>query len=163
MKRAIVTIAATIAGIVLLLGFKTHPMPETTSTGPVAASSPTAGASQQPSSGATAAVPPATATPATGAPATGTSTLTGTTVETQYGPVQVQVTVTGTKITDVTAIQVPSGNGRDQQINSYAIPQLTQEVLTVQSAHVDMVSGGTYTSEGYLTSLQSALDKIGIK
>ena len=153
MKRAIVTIAATIAGIVLLLGFKTHPIPETTSTGPVAASSPTAGSSQQPSSGRTAAVPPAT----------GTSTLTGTTVETQYGPVQVQVTVTGTKITDVTAIQVPSGNGRDQQINSYAIPQLTQEVLTVQSAHVDMVSGGTYTSEGYLTSLQSALDKIGIK
>lgn len=158
MKRAIVTIAATIAGIVLLLGFKTHPMPETTTTGPVAASSPTTGASQQPLSG-----PTATGAPATGAPATGTSTLTGTTVETQYGPVQVQVTVTGTKITAVTAIQVPSGNGRDQQINSYAIPQLTQEVLTVQSAHVDMVSGGTYTSEGYLTSLQSALDKIGIK
>ncbi|MCU6481183.1 FMN-binding protein [Arthrobacter sp. A2-55] len=158
MKRAIVTIAATIAGIVLLLGFKTHPMPETTSTGPVAASSPTAGASRQPLSG-----PTATGAPATGAPATGTSTLTGTTVETQYGPVQVQVTVTGTKITDVTAIQVPSGNRRDQQINSYAIPQLTQEVLTAQSAHVDMVSGGTYTSEGYLTSLQSALDKIGIK
>jgi len=157
-KRAIVTIAATIAGIVLLLGFKTHPMPETTSTGPVAASSPTAGASLQPSSG-----PTATGAPATGAPATGTTTLTGTTVETQYGPVQVQVTITGTKITDVTAIQVPSGNGRDQQINSYAIPQLTQEVLTAQSAHVDMVSGGTYTSEGYLTSLQSALDKIGIK
>jgi uncharacterized protein with FMN-binding domain len=73
------------------------------------------------------------------------------------------VSVSGTKITDVTAIQLPSGNGRDQEINSFAVPQLTQEVLAAQNAHVDMISGGTYTSEGYLTSLQSALDQAGIK
>ena len=84
-------------------------------------------------------------------------------MDTRYGPVQVQITVTGTKITEVTAIQVPSGNGRDQEINSYAVPPLTQEVLAAQSPHVDMVSGGTYTSEGYLTSLQSALDQVGIR
>jgi uncharacterized protein with FMN-binding domain len=162
-RRAIITIAATIAGIVLLLGFKTHAMSETASTGPVAASSPASGTSQQPSNSPTAAASPTTGATATGAPATGTRTLTGSTVDTQYGPVQVQVTLTGTKITDVSAIQVPSENGRDQQINSYAVPQLTQEVLTAQSAHVDMVSGGTYTSEGYLTSLQSALDQAGIK
>nr|WP_256128123.1 FMN-binding protein [Arthrobacter sp. SDTb3-6] len=138
-----------------MLGFKTHPMSQATGTGPVAAAPPTIGATPQPSRSAAATALPNAAT----AP----RKITGSTVDTQYGPVQVQVTLTGTKITDVTAIQVPSGNGRDQQINSYAVPQLTQEVLAAQSAHVDMVSGGTYTSEGYLTSLQSALDQAGIE
>lgn len=156
MRRAIITIITTVTGVVLLLGFKTHPMPQAASAPPVTVSAPAAAG---PSTGA-ASTPSATSAAAAAAPS---QTITGTTVDTRYGPVQVQVTLSGTKITDVTAIQVPSGSGRDQQINSYAVPQLTQEVLAAQNAHVDMVSGGTYTSEGYLTSLQSALDQVGIK
>jgi uncharacterized protein with FMN-binding domain len=75
-----------------------------------------------------------------------------------YGPVQVQVTVRGNRIVSAHAIDYPQGGGRDQEINSRAIPQLDQETMKVQSARIDTVSGATYTSEGYRRSLQSALD-----
>jgi uncharacterized protein with FMN-binding domain len=81
---------------------------------------------------------------------------------TQWGPVQVQITVAGHKVTDAQAVQVPSGNGRDQEINSYAVPILNQEVVAAQSANIDMISGATVTSDGYLQSLQSAFDKAGL-
>ncbi|MCC9706696.1 FMN-binding protein [Streptomyces sp. MNU76] len=77
-----------------------------------------------------------------------------------YGPVQVRVTLKNGKLTDVTAVAYPRNNPRDQQINSYAIPRLTSEALTAQSADIDTVSGATYTSEGYRQSLQSALDSV---
>ncbi|MCZ2404216.1 FMN-binding protein [Paenarthrobacter sp. Z7-10] len=159
MRRVILTIAATITGLVLLLGFKTHPIAQAVPDPTSSAVSPPAASPSIPSP--SAASPSATA-PTAAAPAGGVQTFIGTAVNTRYGPVQVQVTVTGSKITGVTALQVPSESGRDQQINSYAVPQLTQEVLAAQSAQVDMVSGGTYTSEGYLASLQSALDQAGI-
>ncbi len=73
---------------------------------------------------------------------------------------QVRITVRNGKLTDVTAIDYPNGSGRDQEINAYAIPQLNQETLQAGSANIDMVSGATYTSDGYITSLQSALDRI---
>jgi uncharacterized protein with FMN-binding domain len=76
--------------------------------------------------------------------------------------VQVQLTVAGKKITAVDVVQYPDGNGRDREINSYAIPTLVQETLSAQSANIDMVSGATVTSDGYLTSLQSAIDQAGI-
>ena len=76
--------------------------------------------------------------------------LTGTAVNTRYGPVQVQITVTNGKITAVNAVDYPQNDGRDQQINSYAIPQLNSEALAAQSAKIDMVSGATYTSSGYI-------------
>jgi uncharacterized protein with FMN-binding domain len=85
--------------------------------------------------------------------------VTGDTVQTRFGPVQVQVTLTGTRISAVTVLQVPTENPRDQEIAQYAVPQLTQEAITAQSASIDTVSGATYTSEGYVQSLQSALDK----
>ena len=72
---------------------------------------------------------------------------------------QVQVTLTGSKITDVAILQVPQREQRDVEINSYAVPILQQEALQAQSAKIDMVSGATYTSVGYVQSLQSALDK----
>jgi Uncharacterized protein conserved in bacteria len=75
-----------------------------------------------------------------------------------YGPMQVQVTVRGGRITAAHAIVYPQGGGRDQQINSQAIPMLDQETLQIQSAQIDTVSGATYTSDGYRRSLQSALD-----
>ncbi|MET9020652.1 FMN-binding protein [Actinopolymorpha sp. NPDC004070] len=85
----------------------------------------------------------------------------GQTADTPYGPVQVKVTMLGHRITDVTALQLPSGNQRSSEIAGFAAPALRREALSTQSAHIDSVSGATYTSEGYRTSLQSALDRAG--
>jgi len=76
--------------------------------------------------------------------------------------VQVQVTIAGGSITDVSVVDYPSENGKDQEINARALPVLVQETLDAQSSSIDMVSGATYTSEGYLQSLQSALDQAGL-
>ena len=84
--------------------------------------------------------------------------MNGAPVDTRYGPVQVQITVRAGKIVRADAIDYPQSSGRDQEINSYAIPQLNDETLQAQSAQIDTVSGATYTSDGYRTSLQSALD-----
>ena len=90
------------------------------------------------------------------------TTVTGSVADTRWGPVQLVLTVQQGKITDVDVVQYPNGNGRDQEINQYALPVLVQETLTAQSAEIDMVSGATVTSEGYLASLQSALDQAGM-
>lgn len=89
------------------------------------------------------------------------STVTGSVAQTRWGPVQVELTVSGGKVTAVQVVQQPDSNGRDREINARALPILVKETLTAQSAKIDMVSGATYTSDGYLTSLQSALDKAG--
>jgi len=81
---------------------------------------------------------------------------------TRYGPVQVQVTVKNGAVTSVSATEYPMSDPRDAQINSYAIPQLNAEATSAGSANIDMVSGATYTSEGYLSSLQSALNQAGL-
>ncbi|WP_261372211.1 FMN-binding protein [Arthrobacter woluwensis] len=86
-------------------------------------------------------------------------TYTGSVISTRYGNVQVQVVLAQGKITDVIALQLTDQDGRSQQISSMAAPILRQEVLAAQSASVDSVSGATYTSEGYLQSLQAALDQ----
>jgi uncharacterized protein with FMN-binding domain len=93
---------------------------------------------------------------------TGTSTYTGDSASTRWGPVQVEITVAGGTITDVSVIDYPSGNGKDQQINTRALPVLVQETLSAQGADIHMVSGATVTSDGYVESLQSALDKAGL-
>jgi uncharacterized protein with FMN-binding domain len=100
------------------------------------------------------------ATGGTGTPADGT--YTGQTAATRFGDVQVQVTVSGGRITDVAALHLTDHDGHSAAISNRAAPVLRQEVLRAQSAHVQMVSGATYTSEGYLTSLQSALDQAGL-
>lgn len=89
-------------------------------------------------------------------------TFAGQTAQTQYGPVQVQITVSGGKLTDVTALQLTNDGGRSVQISQQAAPILRQEALQAQSAQIQAVSGATYTSEGYVTSLQSALDQAGL-
>jgi len=76
--------------------------------------------------------------------------------------VQVEITVANGTVTDVSVIDYPSSNGKDQQINARALPVLVQETLDAQSADIDMVSGATVTSEGYLESLQAALDEAGL-
>ena len=89
-------------------------------------------------------------------------TFAGATTQTQFGPVQVQIVVADGKITDVTALQLTDRDGRSVQISQQAAPILRQEALQAQSATIQAVSGATYTSEGYTTSLQSAIDKAGL-
>jgi uncharacterized protein with FMN-binding domain len=87
--------------------------------------------------------------------------VTGAVASTQWGPVQVQLTLKGGTITKVSVLQYPNGNPRDGEINSQALPILIDETTQAQSAKIDMVSGATVTSTGYIESLQSALDKAG--
>jgi uncharacterized protein with FMN-binding domain len=89
----------------------------------------------------------------------GTKTYTGDVADTRWGPVQVKITVTNGKITAAEPTQVPSDNPRDQEINSYAVPILNQEAVKAQSAQIDAISGATVTSDGYIQSLQSAIDQ----
>jgi uncharacterized protein with FMN-binding domain len=72
--------------------------------------------------------------------------------------VQVELSVKSGTITEVKAVVYPSGNGRDAEINAYALPVLSQETISAQNAKIDTVSGATVTSDGYLQSLQAALD-----
>jgi uncharacterized protein with FMN-binding domain len=73
----------------------------------------------------------------------------------------VEVTVAGDTITEVSVLQQPNGNPKDVEINDEALPILVRDTLDAQSADIDMVSGATVTSEGYLESLQAALDEAG--
>jgi uncharacterized protein with FMN-binding domain len=152
MRRVILAIASTVAGLVLLLTFKTH----STSGGaapPAAISTPSTGGS---SAGA-----PGAGAPASGGSTTGGKTVTGAAANTIYGPVQVQITVKSGKVTGAKAVEYPQETSRDIQINTFAIPVLNREAASIGSAKIDMVSGATYTSQGYITSLQSALDQAG--
>ncbi|MEO7058438.1 MAG: FMN-binding protein [Lapillicoccus sp.] len=137
--------------------------------------SPTATPSAAPSTG----TPGTTAAPSTTTPSTAPSpapsttapapapstaaapsgTFTGDSVQTRWGDVQVAITVVDGKITQSEAVTYPQNNGRDQEINAYALPVLAQEVTQAQSAQIDAVSGATVTSDGYIQSLQSALDQ----
>lgn len=94
-----------------------------------------------------------------GAASTASTTITGSAVDTRYGVVQVKVTFSGSTITAVDTVQSPNRDGRDIEINQQALPILQQEVLSSQSAKIDTVSGATYTSEGYIQSVQSAIDQ----
>ncbi|WP_328667813.1 FMN-binding protein [Streptomyces sp. NBC_00328] len=143
-RRFVLASAATVSGIVLLLALK----PATDS----AAASAQAGAAPQQSAA-------GQGTPQGGtAQQSGTATVLGDVVQTQYGPVQVQLTMSGGKITKADAVQAPSG-GTSSQKTELSVPKLNQETLAAQSADIDAVSGATYTSGGYQKSLQSALDK----
>ena len=82
-------------------------------------------------------------------------------MQTRYGPVQVSVTIANGTITEVTALQLTNDGGRSVAISAQAAPILRSEVLTAQSAQVSNVSGATYTTRGYLTSLQAAIDTAG--
>ncbi|MCU1601655.1 MAG: hypothetical protein JWO22_2364 [Frankiales bacterium] len=152
MKRVVFTIVSTVTGLVMLLSFKTHPISTATAATavvnrPVATPSASASASAGTTSTKT-------------ATATSTKTVTGDSVDTRWGPVQVAITVTNGKITAAKAVVYPQSNPKDEEINSYAVPTLNSEAVSSSSASIDMVSGATYTSQGYIGSLQSALDKL---
>ena len=164
MRRAVIVLGSTAAGLAALLSFKTHSVaaadpapsaPAPSATTPQAAPSSTGSAAAKAS-----ATPKAgTTTQASTATQAATRTVTGTVASTQYGPMQVQVTLAGTKITKVTVLQRTDDGSESDQIDATAIPTLTSETLAAQSAHIDAVSGASYTSSGYIQSLQSALDK----
>lgn len=103
---------------------------------------------------------PTSAAPATtvAAAAATTQAFDGSAIDTRYGPVQVQVQITGGKVSDIAVLEYPTGH-RSDQINADALPILRTETLAAQSAHVDSVSGATYTSNAYVQSLQSAIDQ----
>jgi uncharacterized protein with FMN-binding domain len=108
--------------------------------------------------------PNATTTTSAAPVATGPAdgTYTGAVVSTRFGSVQVAVVVSNGSITDVNALKLTDADGRSVQISNRAAPILREEVLASQSAAVSNVSGATYTSRAYLTSLQSALDQAGL-
>jgi hypothetical protein len=148
-RRIVMWFAATVVVLALLFSYRT-------STGG-AAPAPRA---QPP--GVVGAPGPVTRTPRPGSSGGGSggqnTVVNGSVAQTRWGPVQVQVTIAGGRITDVQTLIYPSGNGHDAAINAYALPQLRQEVLDAQSAQIDAVSGATVTSDGYRESLQAALD-----
>jgi uncharacterized protein with FMN-binding domain len=161
-KRIVLAFFGTGLGLVALLSFKSHGHPVGAGAALPSATLPGASSSASASSS-------PRASQSTSAPPNPSSssarrrTIVGDAIQTQYGVVQIKATVTGSKIADVSYVQLTAYDGRSQQINSYAAPILLQETLSTQSANIDTVSGATYTSEGYIQSLQSALDKAGIK
>ena len=167
MKKIVYGILATLSGLVLLFSFRTslgEAVPTDVQPAQAAPSvatphsAATASASTTPTASASASASPSGAAPAATSGLTD-GTFTGSATNTRYGPVQVQITVTGGKIVDVQAVEYPTDNSRDRQINERAIPQLVSETLDAQSADIHFVSGATYTSQGYLDSLQSAIDQ----
>jgi uncharacterized protein with FMN-binding domain len=168
MRRAILTLGGTAAGLAALLSFKTHTTAAAVADpGASPAAAATSGAGQHPSATPSPAKKPmatssAKAKPtmsATSGAMTATRTITGAVETTLYGPMQVKVTLEGTKITNVAVVQETNDGQESQSIDAFSIPKLNAETLTAQSARIDAVSGATATSQGYIGSLQSALDK----
>lgn len=177
MKRIAYAMLATVSGLVLLFSYRTSTGAEipTANAAAPAASTGTSGSGTGSGSGSTPS--DSTSGSGTGSGSTtgtdGTGSTTGTTTSsglkdgtftgdaasTRYGPVQVQVTVSGGSIASVDVVEYPNENPRDRQINQQAVPMLVSETTSAQSAQIDMISGATYTSRGYQQSLQSALDQ----
>jgi uncharacterized protein with FMN-binding domain len=178
MRRAILTLGSTAAGLAALLSFKTHstaaavadpgssPAAAASAAGPHTGPASLTKAKAKPRASAVAsptkARAMASASAGTGSGSSmATRTITGAVDGTMYGPMQVKVTLAGTRITNVAVVQETNDGQESQQIDSFAIPKLTAETLTAQSARIDTVSGATTTSTGYIGSLQSALDQAG--
>ena len=162
MRRVVLALGGTIAGLVMLLSFRTH-MGSTAVAG-VSGAGGKAGSGGTSASGtggsASAAGGAAAAAPASVSAGSGTGTaVTGNVIMTGYGPTQVQVTLNAGKIVKVTVLQHTDNGVNSQMIDGRALPLLNNETLTAQSAKINAVSGASYTSAGYIKSLQSALDK----
>jgi len=166
-KRGAIALGLTGIALVLLISFRTP-----TDAGPVAGTAAidgggtgqvgtTRGSSGSASTSGSSGTTDSTGSTGTSAQA-GTRVVDGSVVDTRYGPVQVEITLDGSTITAIAAIQLPGGDRRSEQISNRAEPTLQSEALQAQSANIDGVSGATYTSEGYARSLQAALDDAGI-
>jgi uncharacterized protein with FMN-binding domain len=166
MRRITLMITSTLAAVIMLFSYRTSTRGAIAGTGDagaappgiVAGAAPTpdaktsktgkAGRTSKPGSHATKSAP---AKPAS-------ITVNGPSEQTMYGPVQVQVTISGNRITGLKTLRHPSGDDRSVEIAASALPQLRAEALAAQNAQIDSVGGATYTSEGYRQSLQGALD-----
>jgi uncharacterized protein with FMN-binding domain len=168
-RRAATALAGTAVVTVLLFTFKTPAELVGATDAPTVAivndggngATGASGASPAPATSTTPTPAPSDATTATGGGTADVTEVTGPTVSTRFGPVQVKIEISGGTITDVVALQLPSG-GRSGRISNVAEPTLHDEALTAQSASIDGVSGATYTSRAYEQSLQAALDQAGI-
>ncbi|MEV7632479.1 FMN-binding protein [Microbacterium sp. NPDC089318] len=170
LKRIVYAALATVSGLVLLFGYRTSHGEEIPTTTASAAGSAVSGSTSG-SAGSSPDDPGSTSgSTSGGADDTGSGsatassglrdgTYTGDAVGTRFGPVQVQITVSDSRISAVDVLEYPSDNPRDRQINQRALPILVSETTSAQSAQIDMISGATYTSEGYVRSLQSAIDQ----
>ena len=166
MRRVILAVTGTIAGLVALLSFRSHvpsaPVAATTGGSGGSSSSSAASSSSSPSSGGgqTEVVPGAfpQGSIAKNLPA-GETAVDGKVANTAYGPVQIQLIKQNSKIVKVAVLVQPTNTLHDVQIGEFAFPKLISETLAAQSSKIDAVSGATYTSAGYVQSLQSALDK----
>jgi uncharacterized protein with FMN-binding domain len=156
MRRITLWLFSTVAAVVLLFSYRTSTNQGATITAAATApEAPAGGATPTPTGGT---ATPAPSTASTTSTSNGTKTYSGSVAQTSWGPVQVTITVTNHKITDVAVPTYPNGNTWDEEINASALPVLRQETLSAQSANIDTVSGATVTSDGYLESLQAALD-----
>lgn len=162
MRRITLWMLSTLSGIVLLVSYHTSTMGA--GLGPVGTAPAGTAAPVAPLVSAGAISPTtsrrAPSTTSTSAPASpaGDTVVNGAAASTRWGTVQVQVHVHNGQVVDVVPLAVPDSNSRDYRINSYAVPILREEALAAQSANIDTVSGATVTSNGYIRSLQSALD-----
>ena len=154
MRRVILAVTGTIAGLVALLSFKAH-----APTVPVAVTSGTSsGSSASSSSSSSARTIPGEFQSVAGPLTAGETAITGKVASTAYGPVQIQLIVKSHKIVKVAVLEQPTNTIHDIQIGEFAFPKLISETLSAQNAKVDAVSGASYTSQGYISSLQSAVD-----
>ena len=152
MRRITLWLFSTVVAVVLLFSYRTStnsPAPVAAAEAPLPPGS-SSGSSSDSASGSSSGSSPGSSS--------GAKTYTGRSASTRWGDVQVTITVSGGRITDVRVPVYPNGNRHDEEINAFALPQLTQATLQSQSADIDAVSGATVTSDGYRQSLQSALD-----
>ena len=165
MKRApLLVLAGTVAGFVGVLTFHTRPVSATTPGGTGAAASPAATPSQ-PVAGPTRTAPARGTGGSAGPNGAGSAirSAEGTSVNFSYGVLNVEVTVSGTRITNVSVPNLQTAEPTSQQISEQAIPMLRAEVLQAQSANVNGISGATFTSQAYLQSLHAALNKLNVQ
>jgi uncharacterized protein with FMN-binding domain len=169
MRRIVMWFLSTVTAVVLLFGYHTSTSgPSSASTAVVASGADgvsgtlSDSASGTTGSGSTGSSGSSSSGSSSSSSSSSAKTVSGDTVDTRWGPVQVEITVANGTITKVNVPVYPNNNPKDQEINSYALPTLVQETLDAQGADIDMVSGATVTSDGYLQSLQSALDGAGL-
>ena len=166
MKRITLWLLSTLSVVVLLFGYDASGTTTVAGSPPAIVSGGSTGTSGSSSSSSGSSSSGSTGSGSSGSShsgsSNGTTNVTGAVASTQWGPVQVELTVSAGTITQVDVVQYPSGNPKDQEINDYALPILVQETTDQQSADIDMVSGATVTSVGYIQSLQSALDQANL-
>lgn len=158
MKRAILIGAGTIAGAVAVLGYQ----PGTLFSGPTATAAEATSSSTSTTATTTTSTTAAAADTTPTDPSAQATTYTGETIQTRFGPVQVEATVENGSVTAVTALTYPTGDHESAQINASAIPALEQQAVEAQSANISGVSGASYTSAAFAESLQSALVQAGL-